>query len=415
MRPAFTVLRIQKLKTWGAIGGSGKHNQRERETPNADEARTAANRALVGCVEADSVALVKEAIGTQRIRKNAVLGVEMLLSASPEYFRPGQIEKAGEYDAHRLNSWVGASTQWLKERYSNRVVKAVLHLDEATPHIHVLLVPLDAAGKLNCRALFGGSRHTLSVLQSDYAQAVKSLGIIRGIENSRATHQKVSQFYAIVGKEAEKELPQPKQVNAPKMPSTLGRLSDNALQSYAQEAARNGALAQRAVIEPVVTAIENENKLLKKQNLDLKTANSRLVSEKTALQKHRDALRGLDVGVVLRRLFGARGPYDKNDYDCYQLPDKREVLTIGSSWLVGEEKRGKGAIDLVMALRGYEQKEMRNALGELGKAFGMEAVAGEYAGKALEQAQFEVKYAMEKFIPQHGHSHEREKQGGQSR
>lgn len=33
MRPAFTVLRIQKLKKWGAIGGSGKHNQRERELP----------------------------------------------------------------------------------------------------------------------------------------------------------------------------------------------------------------------------------------------------------------------------------------------------------------------------------------------------------------------------------------------
>ena len=87
MRPAFTVLRIQKLKTWGAIGGSGKHNQRERETPNADAARTAENRTVVGSADSDSVAQVKEAIGTQRIRKNAVLGVEMLLSASPEYFR----------------------------------------------------------------------------------------------------------------------------------------------------------------------------------------------------------------------------------------------------------------------------------------------------------------------------------------
>ena len=36
--PPFTVLRIQKLKTWGAIAGAAKHNQRERETPNADEA-----------------------------------------------------------------------------------------------------------------------------------------------------------------------------------------------------------------------------------------------------------------------------------------------------------------------------------------------------------------------------------------
>ena len=126
MRPAFTVLRIQKLKTWGAIGGSGKHNQRERETPNADAARTAENRTVVGSADSDSVAQVKEAIGTQRIRKNAVLGVEMLLSASPEYFRPGQTEKAGEYDAHRLNSWVDASTQKISLSTSRNFILASL-------------------------------------------------------------------------------------------------------------------------------------------------------------------------------------------------------------------------------------------------------------------------------------------------
>ena len=102
---AFTVLRIQKLKTWGAVAGAGKHNQRERETPNADAEKASLNRHLVGTPGMDNVAAIKEAIGSQRIRKNAVLGVEMLLSASPDYFRPSAPEKAGSYDAPRLEKW----------------------------------------------------------------------------------------------------------------------------------------------------------------------------------------------------------------------------------------------------------------------------------------------------------------------
>ena len=315
MRPTFTVLRIQKLKTWGAIGGSGKHNQRERETPNADAARTAENRTVVGSADSDSVAQVKEAIGTQRIRKNAVLGVEMLLSASPEYFRPGQTEKAGEYDAHRLNSWVDASTQWLQERYGNRVVKAVLHLDEATPHIHALLVPLDDTGKLNCRALFGGSRHTLSLLQTDYADAVKSLGITRGIENSRATHQKVSQFYSIIGKEHLAEIPKAQRYDAPELPSKLNRMSDKALVEYARTAAQRGSEAQRAATESIVNAVKSENEILKQQNLALKGINSHLHKENTTLQEQMKVLRGVELGAVLKRLFNAKGPYPKDDRD----------------------------------------------------------------------------------------------------
>ena len=54
----FTVLRIQKLKTWADIAGAGKHNQRERETPNADIARTTANQHLVGTPGMDNVAVL---------------------------------------------------------------------------------------------------------------------------------------------------------------------------------------------------------------------------------------------------------------------------------------------------------------------------------------------------------------------
>jgi len=83
----------------------------------------------------------------------------MLLGASPEYFRPDEPSRAGSYDPKRLNDFTAASTKWLLEQHKDRVVRAQLHLDEVTPHIHAYIVPLDERGKLNYRALSGGSRY----------------------------------------------------------------------------------------------------------------------------------------------------------------------------------------------------------------------------------------------------------------
>ncbi len=85
MAKTFAVLHTKKLKTTGEIGGLGKHNERERDTPNADPERTTLNERLAG--SGDWVADVQERLDTQeRIRKNAVLAVSHLLSASRDWF-----------------------------------------------------------------------------------------------------------------------------------------------------------------------------------------------------------------------------------------------------------------------------------------------------------------------------------------
>lgn len=190
---AFTVFRMDKLKTWGDVGGCGSHNLRQRPTPNADQTRE--NHHLIGGAEDNLVKVVRDKIGDQTIRKNAVLAVEFVMSASAEYFRPTAPEKGGTWDESRLKPWVESNMAWLRDRYGDRVVSAVLHLDELTPHIQAVIVPLDDKGKLNARALFGGSKHTLSELQTDYAKAVEGLGIRRGIEGSAATHTTVMEYY----------------------------------------------------------------------------------------------------------------------------------------------------------------------------------------------------------------------------
>jgi hypothetical protein len=66
--------------------------------------------------------------------------VQMVLSASSGYFRaPGH--GPGEWDPEKLRKWTAKTMRWLKAEYGVDVVHTSLHLDEDTPHIHVLIVP----------------------------------------------------------------------------------------------------------------------------------------------------------------------------------------------------------------------------------------------------------------------------------
>ncbi len=197
---SYAICRIKKLKA-GSLNASAQHTQRTRPTPNADPEKV--NISLIQ--EADTAntppldleTLVRQRIGEQKIRTNAVMAVEMLLSASPEYFRGDDKSEAGYYDPSRLREFQTTVQQWLVQKWGDRVVRAELHLDEATPHIHAYLVPLDDRGKLNCRGLFG-DRAKLSQLQDSFAQAMSSLGLERGIKGSRASHTQIKQYYTAV-------------------------------------------------------------------------------------------------------------------------------------------------------------------------------------------------------------------------
>ena len=371
---AYAVLRIQKLKSWGGVAGADAHNFRERETPNADEERTQDNATFIGKAEQDSVEAIKAAIGDQKIRKNAVLAVEMLMSASPEYFRPGKEDEAGSYDPGRAWAWGEASAQWLRERYGDRVIKAVMHLDEATPHIHAVLVPLDDKGKLNCRAMFGGSRHTLSELQTDYAKAVEPLGLERGLQGSRAKHQEVAKFYAVTQGKEHPPVSRAKSVDIPQLPGKMERLSDETLTRFAQKVAASAITAQQAESLPTLQALTGENALLKRQHDELRRSNAALCRERDSLKKEADQLRGLDLPEVLTELYGARETQDsKPTYKTrkFELADGGKLAVTGDLWIDNlTGKGGKGAINMVMHLSGYGQSGYKQAIRELAEVFG---------------------------------------------
>lgn len=194
----FAILRIQKLKANVAVQRSMKHAFRTQETPNADPKRLAEN-SHIGAESIDEAMALFRARLPDKIRKNGVLAVEFLVTASPEV-----MAKKSRADQDR---YFEDALTWLKARHgAENVVYAGIHRDEITPHMYAYVVPLDDQGKLNCRSFYGGAA-ALSGMQTDFANRVgKRHGLSRGIEGSKARHTTVREFYAGI-RAAEK--PQP--------------------------------------------------------------------------------------------------------------------------------------------------------------------------------------------------------------
>ncbi|MBD2517048.1 plasmid recombination protein [Nostoc sp. FACHB-973] len=197
---AYAIARLKKLKR-GNISGSASHTARERETPNADP--TQKNIRFIGSLNPEErledlvLAKIGDSEQKRKIRTDAVYCVELLLSASPSYFRPNCPTQAGYYEPQKLDEWLEATHQWLADEYGSRIVRAELHLDEATPHIHAYFVPLDDEGQLRCNHFFDG-RHKIHEFQDSYYNTMRLIGLERGIKGSKAQHQDIKDFYRIV-------------------------------------------------------------------------------------------------------------------------------------------------------------------------------------------------------------------------
>ena len=199
---AFAILRAEKLKTMGNIGGSLAHNYRSIETPNADPSKTPGNFHSLPNAE-DVKNAISERLPDKR-RSDAVLCVEYMITASPEW---------QGWNDDRQNEYFKQAVEWLEQRHGkHNVVATSIHRDETTPHLVAYVVPLDQeTGKLNAKKFLGG-KAKLAEMQSSFSNHVKNLGLKRGIEGSKAKHTRIKDYYAKVNEPT----PQIRQVEKPK-------------------------------------------------------------------------------------------------------------------------------------------------------------------------------------------------------
>ncbi|MFN9507335.1 MAG: MobV family relaxase [Rubrivivax sp.] len=193
---AFAILRIRKRngRAWAEMA---RHALRQggRRVTNADPARGTENEVMVGPRDAgQAVAEISAALPAKR-RKDAVEVIELLITASPEVMRKASPELQRRY--------FKAALDWVAARFggAQNIKLAVVHRDESTPHLQVLVVPL-RDGKLQGNAMIGGPAG-LRTMQTEFAHRVgEPFGLVRGLEvqpgEKRAPYQSVRRWYAAI-------------------------------------------------------------------------------------------------------------------------------------------------------------------------------------------------------------------------
>ena len=151
----YAILRFAKYKG-PEIGNIEAHNERSKEkyasNPDVDISRSKYNFHLIEPKQkyrAEAERQIKEA--GCRTRSDSVRVVEALVTATPEFF---QGKKKSEIKAY----FQEALTFIQQNQDPKKIISAVVHMDEKTPHMHLAFVPLTADGRLSAKEIVGNKK-----------------------------------------------------------------------------------------------------------------------------------------------------------------------------------------------------------------------------------------------------------------
>ena len=228
---ALAICRAEKVSQ-GTETAAHNHNLRASKTKkenNVDYSSSHKNELLLGT--RNTVATINQKVeqrtNKKKLRADANRAIEFVLSASPEHFydfekcnmtreewdnlTPSNFEgRMSEYwgrlnevkatiKQDKLDKWKHDTVEWVKKEFGQNVVNLVLHLDEKTPHAHLLAVPLTKEGKLSAKDFF--NPETAKRWQDDYAKAT---GLKRGIASERRHEELKEQEFNVARKEGAK-------------------------------------------------------------------------------------------------------------------------------------------------------------------------------------------------------------------
>nr|WP_294509296.1 MobV family relaxase [uncultured Bilophila sp.] len=186
---SFLVLHMDKFKK-DAIRGIQSHNRREREShsnPDIDYTRSAGNYDLCENPSSHYAEAIQNRIDdllmVKSVRKDAVHLCGLIISSDKSFFtRIGKAEtrRFFEESAAFLTDFVGREN----------IISAMVHMDEKTPHMHFLHVPVTPDGRLSANSIY--TRASLKKLQTELPIYLQNRGfdIQRGVEQKPGSAKK---------------------------------------------------------------------------------------------------------------------------------------------------------------------------------------------------------------------------------
>ena len=155
MKAQYAILRFAKYKG-PEIGHIESHNERTKEkyasNPDIDTSRSHLNFHLVSPerkYRAEAEKQIAEA--GCRTRSDSVRVVEVLVTASPEFFKS---KKKAE-----IKAYFQEALDFIQQHQNPRtIISAVVHMDEKTPHMHLCFVPLTEDNRLSAKEIVGNKK-----------------------------------------------------------------------------------------------------------------------------------------------------------------------------------------------------------------------------------------------------------------
>ncbi|SCY13712.1 plasmid recombination protein [Nitrosospira sp. Nsp13] len=190
-------LVLKKLRGNNVLRIAAKHNLRELQAEiGADDhinpSRTGMNQILAGAGTASDVAAAAEHLmhdaGVGKLRRDAIRALEIVVSLPP----------AAVID---LPAFFSEVLNWVRDFFNVPILSAVLHLDEAAPHCHILLLPL-VNGHMVGSDLVGYRNRLREIQTSFYQQVGQPYGLSRPKSpqrlNSALRHKCASIVYTAI-------------------------------------------------------------------------------------------------------------------------------------------------------------------------------------------------------------------------
>lgn len=139
--------------------------------------------------------------GKRKIRTDAVKYLAHIFTGSHD-----QMHKIFQ-DKKSRNEWLLKTFAFAMHEFGeDNIIKASVHLDEKTPHMHIITVPLTSDGRLSAREIIG-NKATMKLRQDKYAELMEEFGLERGISGTgikRETAQEYNRRLMLADQELEK-------------------------------------------------------------------------------------------------------------------------------------------------------------------------------------------------------------------
>lgn len=151
----YAIMRIEKRKL-GAVGRICNHHERlkaeYKSNPDIDPSRTHLNYHIVEPTAKYRKAVLDriEEVGAKR-RKDSVVMQDCFVGGTPDWLKGKSVEEQRKYFDYAYRFF---ENNFKKEN----IISAVVHLDEATPHMHLCFVPITDKGRLSSKDIIGGPK-----------------------------------------------------------------------------------------------------------------------------------------------------------------------------------------------------------------------------------------------------------------